>query len=1094
MNGDEPTRSGPASPLPGDSGGFPTVTPAPPPVTQSSSLTAAYPPPPVPSTKPADIVPVRRKIGKYSIIKEIGRGGMGVVYLAHQDDLNRDVALKVISAGPDADQTEVARFNAEAETAANLHHPNIVPVYEVGTMDHLAFLAMELVDGGSLYKLISKQPLDPVMAATLLEPVARAIHYAHCQGVIHRDIKPSNILLENSESGIRSAELRTRAGGNGHSPPELPTPRRVLVPKIVDFGLAKRLHRPLALTQTGLAVGTPHYMAPEQALGRADMIGPATDIYALGAVLYEMLTGHPPFGAGSSLETMQQVVSRKPVPPSVLRPTIPPELERICLKCLEKKRENRYPTAQAVADALHDYVHGSQPATLAAPAAAPESSFSVIDRRVSAWRHWPAAAVVAVLLTILVSWRVTHRNWAREERQWAAKYEARDQDAHRLNLRNALLLADRGDFHALAEPGWEPAEEYRAVVAEYRKYDLEPAPWAKAPTARRAVFDPSGRFLLATTDTHFVAVRADTGEVAKADPLGETPADPAKAAFVIGRSRSSPLFAVVSAADPTKLSVGTAEPLPHIVRTVTLPAAAKLVQPLADGSAVLVSDGTGRWVVDAKKPNAAPQPVAAGPGDPKFIAVAAVSELGQWLVETADGWRVLTTAKETLPAIPSPGATAAVAFSPTGSHLVAVLRNGGVRLYDFADRRWADLPADGSATAAAFSPDGNILVVGTRAGTVRLWDIHARARLSGDASLNKKVVAVDIAADRKTVVAVTDDQAVHRFQFHAQPHYSPAMRLEPGPYRDIVDIAFSANGDSLYVTTPRGLSRWTVRTAVRQKFAGEPEVVPTEQMMLSDRKKRNTPEFRAMAVRGPTKEDATEQVLLGGVDGKMALLDLGGDAPKQSTQTEVPGGETVTGVAVSADGKTVAVCDTCAPGEAFVRFWKTPIGTDPTGDKTAVQFPFRITCEGFTPDNALVIFGCEDGFVRLWDPAAPKGQFVREFACDSRVICVAVNYRGDRVLAGCADGRAVVFDLQTGDKLRTLKHPTEVRRAAFHGDRPITAAADGAVRVWHPAHDFTVGPPFRHADAVTAISIKGNLLAAASRDRTIRVWNLPPKE
>jgi len=1100
MNGDEPeTRSAPGPLAPDSFEGFPTVTPVPPPATRTTSLTAAHPSPaaPVPaaSTKPADIVPVRRKIGKYSILKEIGRGGMGVVYLAHQDDLNRDVALKVISAGPDADQTEVARFNAEAETAANLHHPNIVPVYDVGTMDHLAYLAMELVDGGSLYKLISKQAMDPTLAATLLEPVARAIHYAHCQGVIHRDIKPSNILLENWESGVRTADLKTRPPGATPVQAALHTPNTVMVPKITDFGLAKRLNRPLALTQTGLAVGTPHYMAPEQALGKADQIGPATDIYALGAVLYEMLTGHPPFGGNSSLETMQQVVSKKPVRPSVLRPSVPPALEDICLKCLEKKRENRYPTAQAVADALHAYVHGTQPPTVAAPAAR-ESSVSLVVRRLSAWGYWPAAALAGVLLTAAATWWLTHRNWVPEQRQWAAALDARARDADLLQLRNAVLLADRGDFDAMTAAGREPAADYADVVAEYRRYRLEAVPWASTPKVRRAVFEPTGHFLLAVTDTRFAALRADTGDEVKGDTLSPMPADPDQADFVIGRSRTSPLFAVVAPAAPNKVAVGLADALPHVTGTVALADSVKLklAQPLANGTAVLVSDGVKRWAVDPKALTVAP--VAAGPGEPAINAVVTVSELGQWLVETAGGWRVLPADKDKkIPPIPSPGAVAQVAFSPTGSNLVAVLRNGGVRLFDFTDHRWADLPADGSATAAAFSPDGNVLVVGTRAGTVRLWDAHARARLSGDVNLNKKVVGVDIAADRRSVVAVTEDQAVHRFRFQAQPHYAPAVKLEPGHLRDVLDIAFSNTGDALYVTTPRGLSRWLIKTAARQQFAGEPEVVPTEQMMLSQRPKKAAPAFHSMAVRGPTADDPAEQVLLGGVDGKLALLGLNGDGATQQTQSEVEGGEAVTGVAFSKDGrKTVAVCDSCAPGESVVRFWKTTFGTEVTGQKKVEKFPFRITCEGFTPDNAHVIFGSDDGAVRLWNPDGPKDVFTATFDAGSRVLCVATDHRGDRILAGCADGRAVVFDRHTGEKLRTLKHSTEVRRAAFDGNRPVTAAADGAVRVWHPSEDFTVGPPFRHAEAITALSLRGNLIAAASRDRTIRVWTLPPRE
>ncbi|WP_020470923.1 WD40 repeat domain-containing serine/threonine protein kinase [Zavarzinella formosa] len=1086
MNGDNPETK-PATPPPGDptgalpisSGDFPSITPPPLVMSHTTTLVTARPASAVPSTKPADIVPVHRRIGKYSLLKEIGRGGMGVVYLAHQDDLNRDVALKVIPSGPDADQTEVARFHAEAETAANLHHPNIVPVFDVGTADDLSYLAMELVEGGSLYKLISRKPLEPILAARLLEPVARAMHYAHLQGVIHRDLKPSNILLSDAEQRSNTPNGQT-----------VPVNDHDLVPKIVDFGLAKRIHRPLALTQTGLAVGTPHYMAPEQALGKADQISPLTDVYALGAILYEMLTGHPPFGAGSSLETMQQVVSRKPVPPSSLRASIPRELEHICLKCLEKKQANRYPSALAVADALHTYMHRTEPPTILARTVVHEDSDpSLIVRRLGGWSFWPAT-VALVLLTGFLTWRITHRNWIPVQNELTDKLEERNRLAKFLQFENAVLLADRGDFDRIIalEPGQFP--EHRSVLAEYRSHDLAAAPWARTIKARRVAFDYSGRFLMALMDTRVVTINAESGEVLNTSPLSEPEAGNRDShdGYVIGRSRFTPLFAVV--ADPARLAMGNAAHQPLVEGNVTLPTAARLIQPLGDGSTILLSDGTDRWTVDFKTRKPVPVPVVET--EPKFGKVLAISEQGKWLVESAEGWHVLPGAGGSSPVIPSPGVTTEVMFSPAGSHLSAILRNGAVRLFDFNEHRWFDLPADGVATAAGFSADGNILAVGTRAGTVRLWDAFSRARLSAAANLDKSIVCVDIAKNRQTVVVVTSDGTVSRFRFGASPFHAPVMRLENKPFKDVVDIAFSPNGDSLYVTTPYGLSRWTVRTATRQQFGGNQEIAATEEMMQSGRPNRRTPEFKAMAIRAPSARETGEQVLVGGVDGKMALLAVRPEGVTPQTQTEVEGGQNVTGVAFSPNGeKTVAVCDSEAPGEAFVKYWNSNFGTDPSGRKKSTRFPFRITAERFTPNGRHIAFGTDDGFVRLWDPEKPPDEFIREFKCDSRVICVTIDRDGELLLAGCADGNARIFEMQGGNLLRTLKHRTEVRRVAFHRDRPVTAAADGAIRIWHPQHDFTLGPPFRHGDAITAMSIRGDLLASSSRDRAIRVWNLP---
>ena len=250
-----------------------------------------------PVTRAADPVPPPQRIGHYQIAQTLGRGGMSTVYLARDDRDGKEVALKVIPNGADADPTDLARFHAEAEAVARLNHPNIVRLYEVGEAAGMAYLAMEYVPGGNLYKRITRGgPLPATDAAALVEPLARAAHYAHTHGIVHRDLKPANILL-------------------GPPSPD----HRLGTPKIADFGLAKQLDRSLRLTRSGVALGTPHYMAPEQAHGGPTLVGPAADVYALGAILYECLTGRPPFSGSSPLETMEQVVHKKPVPPSHLR-------------------------------------------------------------------------------------------------------------------------------------------------------------------------------------------------------------------------------------------------------------------------------------------------------------------------------------------------------------------------------------------------------------------------------------------------------------------------------------------------------------------------------------------------------------------------------------------------------------------------------------------------------------------------------------------------------------------------------------------------------------------------------------------------------
>jgi serine/threonine-protein kinase len=276
--------------------------------------------------------PPEQRVGEYLLLEEIARGGMGIVYKARHEALKRVVALKMILSGSMASPAERARFRREAELAANLDHPNIVPIYEVRDSDGVLFFCMKLVDGGNLAQQISEFKSSPRATARLIATLARALDYAHGKGFIHCDLKPSNILID-------------REGQ----------------PQITDFGLARRAVEDPAesgLTASGAILGTPSYMAPEQAAGQRQAIGPATDVYGLGAILYEVLTGRPPFRTSTMMETVVQVLERDPVPPHELVEGLPRGLETICLKCLEKMPEDRYSTAQALADDLERYLQG----------------------------------------------------------------------------------------------------------------------------------------------------------------------------------------------------------------------------------------------------------------------------------------------------------------------------------------------------------------------------------------------------------------------------------------------------------------------------------------------------------------------------------------------------------------------------------------------------------------------------------------------------------------------------------------------------------------------------------------------------------------
>ena len=402
------------------------------------------------------------QISGYEIPAILGRGGMGIVYRARHLRLNRVVALKMLQAGAYAGAQERARFQREAEVVAGLRHPNIVQVYDVGEHEGCPFFTMELLEGGSLAQAVSGTPQPAREAAALLITLAGAVEAAHQAGIVHRDLKPGNILLTSEGT-----------------------------PKVADFGLARHFDGGPALTYSGTRMGTPSYMAPEQVSGKAATIGPAADIYALGALLYEMLTGRPPFRGETAADTERQVVHDEPVSPSRLNTKVPRDLATICLKCLHKEPERRYSSAAELAADLKRFCEG-RPICAQMPS---------LRGRLYRWaRRNPAAAALVGTALALVGLAVTGGFWLErrqaERREETARRQGHQSEAAEAALQKAADLEKQGrwpEARAVLEGARTlidtsgPAD-FREQVAAWAHADLATETVAEKQNSKRSGF------------------------------------------------------------------------------------------------------------------------------------------------------------------------------------------------------------------------------------------------------------------------------------------------------------------------------------------------------------------------------------------------------------------------------------------------------------------------------------------------------------------------------------------------------------------------------------------------------------------------------
>ncbi|HKB40133.1 MAG TPA: WD40 repeat domain-containing protein, partial [Gemmataceae bacterium] len=425
------------------------------------------------------------------------------------------------------------------------------------------------------------------------------------------------------------------------------------------------------------------------------------------------------------------------------------------------------------------------------------------------------------------------------------------------------------------------------------------------------------------------------------------------------------------------------------------------------------------------------------------------------------------------------GPFVAAAIAPGKGDVAAVLASGRVRVFDAADGHWRDLAPDGHASAVSYSSDGNVLAIGTRAGSVRLWDAVARVPLTEAVTLGKPVVTVTVGAYESEYAVVASpapgaDRASGVTWRCGRPFVAPPIRLRNAPGREVLSVTFAADGTSIYVTSPHGVSRWGVLDAKR--YGPQREHAAADQYGAP-----HSPQARFSA---GTVSGAADTVLVGGSGGRLFQINEMTEGEAVKGAPAASGMKDVTAVAAGPAGQT-ACAYRMDDDHTMARHWATAMEGSPQ-DR---DFPFEIHQQTFLPDASAVVLACGDGKVRIWEPASNRDRAVLDCGT-SPVLAVAVSRDGTRLLAGSADGSAQLWDLPGEKRLLTVRHRAEVRGVAFHNEDFLTASGDGTSRRWHAATGLPIGPAMHHPDAITALAVWGDISATGGRDRFVRIWRL----